>query len=140
MKSTHSLSPRRWLAPAAAALLFVGCTGGSITENKLIGSWAVDAPLPKTIVYTFHTNHTYAMQLSGESGGVVGTWKLNENQLVTAMGAVSNKFGSKNIFGTINTSSTNRISKLTDAVMVWREVGELKGTKLKRVAAVNSER
>jgi len=132
MKTRPQATP--WSFAPIAVLLFVACSGSSITESKLIGSWAVDSPLPKTFVYTFHTNHTYGMTLSGESGGVVGTWKLDGNQLVTAMGAIRNEFGGGNIFGTMDTSSTNRISKLTDAVMVWREVGELNGMQLKRVA------
>ena len=127
------------VAVVLAAVVAGGCSGGSVIESKLIGSWAIDAPLPKTLVYTFQTNHTYTMALSGESGSAVGTWELYGEHLVMAMGAISNEFGSGSIFGTMNTASTNRISRLTDVVMVWREAGELEGAKLKRVARVTNE-
>ena len=128
------------VAAVVGALVGGGCSGGSVVESKLIGSWALDAPSPKTFVYTFQTNHTYSMALSGESGAVVGPWELHGDRLVMAMGAISNEFGSGNIFGTMNTASTNRISRLTDGVMVWRAVGELQGTKLKRVGQGTYER
>jgi hypothetical protein len=73
------------------------------------------------------------MAISGETDGIVGNWKLEGNQLVIDMRAVTNKFGMLNIFRTMNTSMTNRIAKLTDTRMVWREVRESSGMKLKRV-------
>ena len=77
------------VAVVLAAVVAGGCSGGSVIESKLIGSWAIDAPLPKTLVYTFQTNHTYTMALSGESGSAVGTWELYGEHLVMAMGAIS---------------------------------------------------
>ena len=119
----------------ALCILLVGCGGPvqPIQPGKILGSWQVDSPLPKSMVFTFRQDRTYELGVTGEPGGVIGRWEIQGDLLITDMGSVSNQFGADNIFAGVATASTNKITKLTDSRMVWRNSGEWKGMMLNRL-------
>src|SRR5678809_1070520 len=67
-------------------LLLAGC-GFVATESKLVGIWQVDLPVPQKIVYVFQKDHTYTMSITGKTGAMQGTWKLDGNLLTMTMGS-----------------------------------------------------
>jgi hypothetical protein len=118
-------------------LVLAGC-GFVPSESKLVGTWQVDLPPRQKLVYTFQTNHTYTMAISGQTGVVQGTWKLSGSMLTTTMVAFSG-YGMTNTLSAVKgmNSQKNAITRLTDATMVWRNfLGA--GLKLRRVATGSS--
>jgi hypothetical protein len=123
-----------WACSLAVALsLFIVSCGNPFQAIDMAGSWQLDTSLPRTFVFTFHTNHACEQALTGNDFPLVGTWTLEGNQLVMVWHSMSNEMGSLNIFGATPVRVTNRIVKLNDAVMVWRDSGRWRGTTLKRV-------
>lgn len=137
IRSRHSELPLAsavcTLSLAAALSFFVVACGGPIQRNNLVGSWQIDTSLPRSFVFTFHNDHSCEQALTGADVPLVGTWTLDRDQLVIVLHSMSNELGNFNIFGTTPVRVTNRIVKLNDSVMIWRDVGKWRGTKLKRL-------
>ncbi len=104
------------------------------TESKLIGSWEVEAPPPKKLIYTFQKDHTYTMTVTGQAGAMQGTWRLGGNFLVMTLGSFA-AYGMTNTMPVVKGMSTqkNTVVKLTDSAMAWRSVFLEPGLKFKRV-------
>jgi len=47
------------IAGVIAGLCMTGCGNRPIDESKLLGAWEIDAPTPKSVVFTFREDHTY---------------------------------------------------------------------------------
>ncbi len=127
--------PALKLSFPALCLLLASC-GFVPSEQKLIGTWQVDLPTPKKLVYDFRTNHTYSMRIAGEAGAMQGTWKLNANVLTMTMGSFTAN-GMSNPLPIIKGLSTQNtaVVRLTKSSMVWRVGMVGSGLKLRRVTA-----
>ncbi len=129
-----ALRRHAWLG-ILLGLLFGGC-GFAPTESKLAGTWQVDLPPPQKIVYTFQTNHTYTMTLTGREGALQGTWKLEGSLLSLTMKSFA-AYGMTNPLPVVTglKSQKNAIVRLTDSRMVWRTGVLGGGLKFKRLAS-----
>jgi len=117
-------------------LLLAGC-GFVATESKLVGIWQVDLPVPQKIVYVFQKDHTYTMSITGKTGAMQGTWKLDGNLLTMTMGSFA-AYGVTNTLPAVPglSAQKNNIARLTDSSMSWRTQTFGPGLKLKRLKSL----
>lgn len=118
-------------------LLLTGC-GFVVNEKQLVGTWQVDLPAPQKIIYSFKSDHTYQMILSGQIGVLQGTWRLDGNALTKTLDAFG-AYGVTNAVPGMMGLSTQKIAitKLNDLKMVWR-TGLTEGMTLKRLTSGSS--
>jgi hypothetical protein len=116
--------------------LLAGC-GRSIQESKVVGSWQVYLNPKRAIIYTYRKDHSWTLTVTGrkfsEDTAVIGDWRLNGDQLVTVMRAVTNNNLAEIFSIAMFNNATNRIVELSDSVMIWRNEGQWRGFKLKRI-------
>jgi hypothetical protein len=113
-----------------------GCSDKSIpiTDKNLLGSWQFDARTPKSMIFTFRDDHTYTMVLTGEPTGMKGHWRLEGTRLAMKMETFGEEPASIKLPpGPFGDTWTNRVSKLTENLMVWREAWSVAGMRLRRV-------
>jgi len=120
------LRHKNWHTVLILSFLLAGCGQKPVSENnseldgKLIGLWQVVGD-PSSI-YDFQKDHTYTIKYAG-SGTIVknadakGKWKLEANQLVTALQDY-NLNGSE-FSSSQNGTTTHTVVEITDSTMVW---------------------
>jgi hypothetical protein len=123
-------------------LLFTAsCGRPAIDEHKVIGAWQLSAR-NKTVVYTFHDDHTYTIGSPGRPDIPWGHWRLDGNQLIQDAGLLAAVPTNADTTSKLarerdtvaNMTTTVMITSISDSEMVWRGDTSLIGVSLKKVS------
>jgi hypothetical protein len=120
------LRHKNWSTVIVLSFLLAGCSQKSVNEkdsgqdNKLIGSWQTVEDRPS--IYNFQKDHTFTITYQGsgtivQSAAAKGSWKLDNNQLVTALQDYN--LNGSGFSSSQNGTATHAIVEITDSTMVW---------------------
>jgi hypothetical protein len=140
MPGVRHLIPR--MAAAAALILLTACNRAPVQPAKLVGSWRYNAPISRSLTYTFRSDNSFTMELDGAQGAFAGTWRLSGDKLIMTTSTVTNQFGAMNLFGPQGLNQTTHIEKLNNSTMIWREPGDwhlMRFTKTRNRSATGTE-